>query len=96
MNGESLMPFKKCPRCGAQIPESADTCARCDRPVTLDLTARVRKKRATRKWPAVVRDFVLLVGGVGGIIAASVSDNWWIAGVTVGAALVVRIIAQFW
>jgi hypothetical protein len=91
------MSPKRCPRCGAQIEDSAQRCASCERPVTLDLTARVPKREpANQARRAMLRDSVLLVGGIAGIVAASVSDDWWIAGSAIGAALVVRLFAQFW
>jgi len=35
------------------------------------------------------------IGGVGGIAAASISDNYWLAGGLVGAAAVVAVVIHY-
>ena len=86
----------RCPRCGGPLAASASECAACARPVTLDLTARVPKKKARRPGRRLFwRDAVLMLGGAGGIAAASVSDNWWLAGGVVGAAAVVAVVIHY-
>jgi fatty acid desaturase len=80
------MPSSRCPRCGSPIADSASACAGCARPVTLDLTARVPRKEQRPSRRPLLRDGVLLVGGAGGIAAASVSDHWWLAGGIVATA----------
>ena len=89
------MPSARCPRCGGPIADSASSCAGCARPVTLDLTARVPKKEKRASRRPLVRDGVLLVGGVGGIAAASVSDHWWLAGGIVATAALVAALIHY-
>jgi hypothetical protein len=79
----------RCPRCGSAIADYASACAGCARPVTLDLTARVPKKAKRVSRRPLFRDGVLMLGGAGGIAAASISDSWWLAGAVVLGAVVV-------
>jgi len=85
----------RCPRCGGVLADSASVCAGCARPVTLDLTARVPKKAKPAGRRLFLRDGVLMAGGAGGIAAASISDNYWIAGGVVGAAALLAIIIHY-
>jgi hypothetical protein len=85
----------RCPRCGGAISDSASACAGCARPVTLDLTARVPRKTRPQSRRPILRDTILLLGGIGGIVAASTSDNWWIAGGIFVAALLAALVAQY-
>ena len=85
----SSMAPVHCPRCGSPIADSASACAGCARPVTLDLTARVPKKVKHDSRRPLLRDGVLMLGGAGGIAAASISEQWWLAGGIVGAAVLI-------
>ena len=89
------MPSARCPRCGGPIADSASSCAGCARPVTLDLTARVPKKEKRASRGPLLRDGVLLVGGAGGIAAASISDHSWLAGGIVAAAVILAIVIHY-
>lgn len=84
----------KCPRCGGPLADSAATCAACARSITLDLTARVPRRRSNDTRRPVVRDVVLLCGGVAGIVAASISDDWALAGGLIAGALVLALLLQ--
>ncbi|HEX8951634.1 MAG TPA: hypothetical protein VF997_22780 [Polyangia bacterium] len=85
----------RCPRCGGAVADSASACAGCARPVTLDLTARVPKKDKSPSRRPLLRDGVLLVGGAGGIAAASISDHWWLAGGVVALAAISAVIIHY-
>ncbi|HXU69717.1 MAG TPA: hypothetical protein VN947_10335 [Polyangia bacterium] len=85
----------RCPRCGSPLADTASSCAGCARPVTLDLTARVPKKAKRPGRKLFLRDAVLMLGGAGGIAAASVSDNYWVAGGVVAAAAVIAIAIHY-
>ena len=85
----------RCPRCGGSIADSASACAGCARPVTLDLTARVPKKAKRVSRRPFFRDGVLMLGGAGGIAAASISDHWWLAGGVVAVAAVVALAIHY-
>lgn len=85
----------RCPRCGSPLGDTASSCAGCARPVTLDLTARVPKKSKKPGRKLFWRDAVLMLGGAGGIAAASVSDNYLIAGGVVAAAAIVAVAIHY-
>ena len=86
----------RCQRCGGPLADSASVCAGCARPVTLDLTARVPKKKAKGAGSRLIwRDGVLMLGGAGGIATASISDNWWLAGGLVGVAALVAVAIHY-
>lgn len=70
-----------CPRCGGALAAAAAHCSGCDRPITLDLTARVPKEGGPKIAfsRSLIRDGVLLFGGVAGMVAASLSDDWKLA-----------------
>jgi hypothetical protein len=85
---EAMAPAR-CPRCGGPIADSASACAGCARPVTLDLTARVPRKAKQVSRRPLVRDAVLMLGGAGGIAAASISEQWWLAGGIVALAVLI-------
>jgi hypothetical protein len=84
----------RCPRCGGLLADSAASCAACARPITLDLTARVPKKPQLETRRPVLRDAVLLLGGAAGLVAASISDDWKLAGGIIAGALVLALVLQ--
>jgi hypothetical protein len=85
----------RCPRCGAAVADAATSCVDCARPVTLDMTARVPKKIPRRDRRPLIRDAILLIGGIGGIVAAGTAENWLIAASIVLAALLAALIIQY-
>jgi len=74
------------------MADSASACAGCARPVTLDLTTRVPRRTKPASRRPLWRDGVLMLGGAGGIAAASLSDHWWIAAGVVGVAVVAAMV----
>jgi hypothetical protein len=87
--------MNRCPRCGGALADKATSCVDCARPVTLDMTARVPKKLPRRERRPLIRDAILLVGGIGGIVAAGTAENWLIAASIVLAALLAALIIQY-
>ena len=91
----SFMATTRCPRCGGMLADAATSCAACERPVTLDVTARVPKRRQSVSRRPVISDAILASGGIAGIIAASTSANGWIAGSVVLACVVAALMVRY-
>jgi hypothetical protein len=59
------------------------------------VTARVPRRAPPVKGRPFARDAVLLLGGIGGIVAATTSDNWLIAAIVVTAGVLVSALVHY-
>jgi hypothetical protein len=84
-----------CPRCAGPVADSDTRCPRCARPLVLDVTARVPRHTPPVRGRPFARDAMLLLGGIGGIVAATTSDNWLIAAVIVIAGVVLSAVVHY-
>jgi hypothetical protein len=84
-----------CPRCAGPVADSDTRCQRCARPLVLDVTARVPRRAPPVTGRPYARDAMLLIGGIGGIVAATTSDNWLIAAIIVAAGVVASAVVHY-